>query len=152
MAERIHDASLHGVLTDQEQFDATSAWASGYRIAAWVGDPSTSAGFQRVCTDNGQAWIDAENAVLPGIQQTAHDLAAQRLTIGDCPHLEGEMGGYVWDERKAALGEDAPVKARDHACDALRYGNGTPIATFGMLDAVGFPPRTSFLPRSPPSG
>ena len=36
------------------------------------------------------------------------------------------------------MAEDKPVKARDHAVDALRYGNCTPIATFGMLDAVGF--------------
>ena len=141
LAERVHDATSHGVLTDQEQFLATKRWADaalGLCPPAWVGDPSSSAGFQKCIRDGGFHWIDAVNDVLPGIKLTAHDLASKTLTIGDCPHLEGELGGYVWDERKAALGEDAPVKARDHCVDALRYGNCTPVATFQMLDAVGF--------------
>lgn len=36
-----------------------------------------------------------------------------------CPSLVRELGGYVWDE---AHGDgERPLKADDHACDALRY-------------------------------
>ena len=42
--------------------------------------------------------------------------------IGEgCAKLRDELMGYQWDEKKANQGEDAPVKAADHACDALRY-------------------------------
>jgi phage terminase large subunit len=30
--------------------------------------------------------------------------------------------GYVWDPKAAKVGEDSPVKANDHHCDATRYG------------------------------
>jgi hypothetical protein len=36
-----------------------------------------------------------------------------------------EIESYVWDEKKAKQGEDAPVKKGDHACDALRYACAT---------------------------
>ena len=29
--------------------------------------------------------------------------------------------GYVWDDRLAKKGEDAPLKINDHAIDCLRY-------------------------------
>ena len=34
---------------------------------------------------------------------------------------EEEIEGYVWDSRKSELGQDAPLKKKDHAADALRY-------------------------------
>lgn len=38
-----------------------------------------------------------------------------------CSNLVREIEGYVWDEKKARLGQDAPLKKNDHAVDALRY-------------------------------
>ncbi len=38
-----------------------------------------------------------------------------------CERLIEELQGYVYDEKKAARGEDGPVKENDHAVDALRY-------------------------------
>jgi hypothetical protein len=38
-----------------------------------------------------------------------------------CHNLIKEIEGYVWDERAVKRGEDAPMKQRDHAVDALRY-------------------------------
>ena len=35
--------------------------------------------------------------------------------------LAKEIPGYVWDPRATARGEDAPIKANDDSCDALRY-------------------------------
>ena len=84
LAERRHDAQVDGVLTDFEQFRATQIWAASHVMKCpdvWVGDPSTSAGFQRCITDASYTWIDADNEVLPGIQKTAHDLASGVLTI-----------------------------------------------------------------------
>jgi len=65
----------------------------------------------------------AINAVVPGIQNIAQAMHLGTLKISDaCTHLLEEMDGYVWDPKKAELGEDAPIKVNDHVCDALRYG------------------------------
>ena len=80
----------------------------------------------------------ARTTARSGTSATTHDLAQGKLTVGKCPHLEGELSECSWDDKAAALGEDKPVKVRDHATDACRYGNVSPIATFGVLDAVGF--------------
>ncbi|MFI6388619.1 hypothetical protein [Nonomuraea sp. NPDC050540] len=33
----------------------------------------------------------------------------------------GEIGGYVWDQTPGKPPKEAPLKADDHGCDALRY-------------------------------
>ena len=45
------------------------------------------------------------------------------LTVakGTAKALIDEAGGYEWDERASERGEDKPLKANDHALDALRY-------------------------------
>jgi hypothetical protein len=42
-----------------------------------------------------------------------------------CKGLIDEIPGYSWSEAHAEKGEDVPVKADDHSCDALRYAVAT---------------------------
>ena len=39
----------------------------------------------------------------------------------ECINTIREIESYVWDPKKALLGQDAPLKKDDHSCDALRY-------------------------------
>lgn len=69
----------------------------------------------------------ANNDVLEGIQSIATLLSQGSLVITEnCPNLIKEMEGYVWDTKAIKRGIDKPIKARDHAIDAMRY----PIYTF----------------------
>jgi PBSX family phage terminase large subunit len=64
----------------------------------------------------------AINDVNPGIQKVATDIHLGKLKVSDaCQHTIDELGGYVWDSKKSETGEDCPLKANDHAMDALRY-------------------------------
>ena len=66
---------------------------------------------------------NADNSVVEGIQTTQSWLDSGRMRIarGAAPELEREMATYAWDEGAQDRGVDKPVKADDHACDALRY-------------------------------
>lgn len=64
----------------------------------------------------------ADNAVLDGIADVGTMLNAQRLFVMDtCRDTINEFGVYAWDEKAADKGEDKPIKANDHAMDAVRY-------------------------------
>lgn len=108
-----------GILIDGEA--ASDVWPS--RIAV---DPS-AAGFRNVLRNRGWTGLttseDKINPVRDGIRNTASLIGRGRLVFvkGAAPELEREMLGYVWDEKKAEHGEDAPVKVDDHGPDALRY-------------------------------
>jgi PBSX family phage terminase large subunit len=68
----------------------------------------------------------ADNSVLAGIQKVQNLLVKigddrARLTVSpECVHTIDEFEQYQWMENKFGL-NDAPVKAHDHAMDALRY-------------------------------
>ncbi len=68
----------------------------------------------------------ADNSVLPGIQHVKNRLAVQgdgrtRLMIdADAVNTIAEFEQYQWAENRHGM-RDAPVKANDHALDALRY-------------------------------
>ena len=87
----------------------------------WL-DPSTPLTFKRCLRQYGYRVRNADNDVLPGIVTTGARLASGDITIHErCTSLLDEIGSYSWDEKKTEIGEDAPKKANDHACDALRY-------------------------------
>lgn len=66
--------------------------------------------------------IDANNDVFNGIQMMTTEMGKGNLYVHqDCPNLIKEIENYVWDSKKSAQGDDAPVKKGDHAVDALRY-------------------------------
>lgn len=64
----------------------------------------------------------ANNSVLDGIRCVSNFLSNGDLVIlKNCTNLIKEIEGYVWDSKSVKLGEDKPLKQRDHAIDALRY-------------------------------
>jgi PBSX family phage terminase large subunit len=64
----------------------------------------------------------ADNDVLNGISDVCTMLKDGKLLFSDrCKGAIKEFGLYAWDEKRAAIGEDAPVKTNDHAMDAIRY-------------------------------
>ena len=66
--------------------------------------------------------IHANNDVLNGIAYMTSEMANGNLFIcEECKDLIKEIEGYVWDSKKAARGEDAPLKQFDDCTDALRY-------------------------------
>lgn len=86
-------------------------------------DPSASSFLAQLHRDGWERVRGADNAVADGIREVATLLAADRIRVHkSCSGLRAEIPGYVWDPKKALLGEDAPVKANDHSCDAWRYG------------------------------
>ena len=66
------------------------------------------------------------------VSATQQACSTWKLAIArGCTGLIEEMGGYVWDEKKAQrTGEEAPVKVGDHGPDALRYGAFTHIRRY----------------------
>ncbi len=66
--------------------------------------------------------VEANNDVLNGIEMMITEMGKGNLTIcSECTNLIREIENYVWDDKKAKMGDDAPVKKGDHAVDALRY-------------------------------
>lgn len=85
-------------------------------------DPSAES-FSFSCLRRGVRTFDAVNDVLPGISMVASMLTQGRIKINkdNCPNLVMELGLYIWDDKKALRGVEAPLKTNDHSCDALRY-------------------------------
>ena len=64
----------------------------------------------------------ADNDVPRGIADVAVMLNTERLLFwGGCKRTIQEFGAYVWDAKAAQHGDERPVKANDHAMDAVRY-------------------------------
>lgn len=91
------------------------------RIEAFYADPSEPA-YIEACRARGLAVRKAENAVLPGITAVSAAIAAGMTVDPSCAGLLAEMPAYAWKpERGSGEMADAPAKAHDDACDALRY-------------------------------
>lgn len=93
-----------------------------YNVVSWECDPSAPENidlFRRA----GVRATQANNRVLPGIQSVAARFSSDRIRISpECPHLIGELRSYTWRQRSdGTTVADEPVKANDHAVDALRY-------------------------------
>ena len=66
--------------------------------------------------------MDAKNDVLPGIQIVNKFIQGKNLVVHrSCKNLIEQVQGYQWDPKSLDRGEDRPLKAFDHACDAARY-------------------------------
>ena len=68
----------------------------------------------------GEGGVDLRNyGVLDGIRDTATAMQRGSIKVSrQCVRLIQEAQGYMWDAKE---GEERPVKANDHAMDALRY-------------------------------
>lgn len=86
-------------------------------------DPSATSFIRQLHYDGWQGVRLADNDVLDGIRSVASLIAGDRFRVHEsCTGWRGEVPGYVWDPKAAKHGEDSPVKANDHHCDATRYG------------------------------
>lgn len=84
-------------------------------------DPS-AASFKIAIRKKGLRPIDADNDVADGIRLVSTLLAQGRLHIHrSCVHTLKEFSAYVWNDKRAEVGVEEPLKQNDHAMDALRY-------------------------------
>ncbi|MFP8960026.1 PBSX family phage terminase large subunit [Streptomyces nanhaiensis] len=120
-------------LTDAEYSQARRRWlaavphpqsnVAGVRPEWTVVDPSASSFIEQLHRDGTASVTPADNTVLDGIRTVSTLLSADRLRVHrSCTGLIDELPGYSWDPDAAERGEDKPIKADDHSCDALRYG------------------------------
>jgi len=94
----------------------------GYGLRLIYLDPS-AASFQTELRRYKMPVKQANNDVLDGIRCISNLLSQGNLVIcRNCTNLIKEIEGYVWDEKSVKRGEDKPLKQRDHAIDAMRYG------------------------------
>jgi PBSX family phage terminase large subunit len=84
-------------------------------------DPSAAA-FKVEMRRKKMPCVDADNDVLEGINYMTSEMKQGNLFVLDrCKNTIREIQGYVWDDKAAKKGEDAPVKLNDHCLDAIRY-------------------------------
>lgn len=122
-----HDPAHAGrQLSDADQATALAAWAGPAR-PRWVAVDPSAASFRLTLHQAGWGGLQpADNEVADGIRLVASLLATDQLLIHEsCTGLLEELPSYSWDDKAAQRGEDKPVKADDHGCDALRYAAAT---------------------------
>ena len=110
-------------LTDAEYYQHLQAFTEGWTVRDIIIDPSASSFIALVRKARLYRPVNAANAVVPGISYTASLMHIGKLFVSkDCTRLIEEIGGYVWDDKKAErTGKEEPIGIDDHACDALRY-------------------------------
>lgn len=92
--------------------------------------PPEEPGFQRECKQSKHWQLynvrDADNAIMPGIEDLTTLLASGRLKIWKkCEETIYGINELLWDEKKQAQGQDMYIKggsgAPDHSADKSRY-------------------------------
>ena len=109
--------------TDAEYASDFVDFISDYPIKAVYIDPAAASFKLELRRRRPQLVIkDANKDVANGIRVVSLRLATGDLKILKCcRNLIQEFQSYVWDSKKAKLGEDAPLKSFDHLLDSLRY-------------------------------
>jgi hypothetical protein len=74
-------------------------------------------------------WVmDAENEVVEGIRRTSSLIHLGVVSVNvACVNFAREMQTYSWNDKKAMIGVEEPIKKGDHAPDAFRYYVSTDI-------------------------
>lgn len=112
-------------LLNSEFADRVQEFLEPYAVRAVYIDPS-AASMKAELERRKIHCVPAENDVYNGIQIMTDLMNKGTLVVcRECKNLIREIESYTWDAKKAAQGEDAPVKKGDHACDALRYSLAT---------------------------
>jgi phage terminase large subunit len=118
--DRIHvESELYqrGMSSDAITDAAVDAY-KGSRADFLVIDPS-SAGLIKSLDDRGIPARKADNAIIPGISRVTS--AMSNLTVDpSCVNTIAEFESYAYPDG-GKVEKDAPIKANDHAMDALRY-------------------------------
>lgn len=91
---------------------------TGYYPQSVVIDPSAASFKVQLRKDGMTNLRDADNAVIDGIRVVSTALSGGQLKVlRRCERLRAEFPSYVWDDKKQARGEDAPLKGegvKDH--------------------------------------
>lgn len=107
--------------TDAEYVKDLKTFIGETPVRAVIIDPS-AASFIAAVREANITVLKAKNAVLDGIREVSVLLNNGRIKyVQECKHTIEEYGQYAWDPKAADRGEDAPIKANDHAMDASRY-------------------------------
>lgn len=107
--------------THSEYADEVTQFLEPYGVRQIYIDPSALA-FKVEMRRRRMSCVDANNDVLEGINILTSEMRKGNFYVLDkCPNLIREIQGYVWCDRAAKKGEDAPVKLNDHAIDCARY-------------------------------
>lgn len=135
--------------TDSEFADALEIELSGYPVRVIYLDPSAQSMEVELKKRRKQV-RQADNDVLNGIRVVSDFMSQGDLVIcAQAQNLMKEIESYTWDPKKVKMGEDAPIKTKDHACDALRYALFT---HFGQRKILKEPGRVDPFsnPQKPP--
>lgn len=107
--------------TDSEYANDLEEFMSYDQGVTLIIDPSAES-FKVEMQKRGYIVRDAVNDVKDGIRCTSTMLQKRRLKVEkECKNLRRERETYIWDEKATKRGEEAPLKQRDHAMDAMRY-------------------------------
>lgn len=111
--------------TSSEFADDIKAWIEPYGVKSIYIDPS-AANFRVDLQRRGIHSVNANNDVSNGINRMTSLMKAGSLFVcSECVNLIREIESYVWHPKCEQKGEDEPLKADDHAVDALRYAVNT---------------------------
>lgn len=135
-----HDANATGAMAPADQVASIAAkFAKWGTVTNWVADSADghfNVALRQLRYERRIAGTvnKSDKRVKEGLDQVSWLLHRRRLRISAaCSGLLRDIGGYSWDPLAAARGEDKPVKADDHGCDALRY--------WSMMNAAARRPR-----------
>ena len=115
--------NLGTTITDAQYADAMMDFVGSdpSRQCPIIVDPSAKS-FVTELSSRGLYVKEGVNDVLDGIRKTASLFALRQIRIHRrCTGLIQELQGYAWDEKAGLIGDEKPIKARDHGPDALRY-------------------------------
>ncbi|UFS59485.1 PBSX family phage terminase large subunit [Subtercola endophyticus] len=116
-------------LTDAKQSARIKEWlpqqhapeATGMRPEYVIADQA-GASLRSQLLEDGINTMGADKDVKYGISLIASLLGSGQLLVSDhCQGVIAEAPGYSWDDKKALLGKDEPVKSNDDSLDAMRY-------------------------------
>lgn len=117
---RVLDEYYRRRLTTDDLASVCREMLERYRIQEFVCDPSDPAAIEALRRLGIPARPARARSVLEGIRTIQSLLEQGRLLLSPrCVNLAAEFESYCWQESK-----DVPVKANDHALDALRYAIG----------------------------
>lgn len=108
--------------TDEEYANDLLEFVGDKKYGGIYIDPSAES-LSLACMRRNLKAFDADNDVLSGISMVASMFTQGRIKINkdNCIGLVMGLGLYIWDDKKALRGIEAPLKMNDHWCDALRY-------------------------------
>ena len=105
--------------TDEEYYEELERLTKGLNVDRVIIDPSAESMIVLIRKKGRFKPRSAINDVLPGIAHVTTCLSTGIIQFNDCcKRTIQEFGLYSWDDKSVT---DAPIKANDHAMDAVRY-------------------------------